>query len=173
MKEAYYAVIILVALAVVVGLILRKYSSGDRHFDEMQLKIRSDAYRSGFLITLAGLCILTFLMEDEGGILKWVDPSIVVFTVMMAGIVTFAVECIRKEAFFSFNDKGRSYMILCVIVCVVNGGMGIARIVNGTLWDNGRITFERGSTLVCGLSFLVLLIAFLVKEFRRKSEVME
>jgi hypothetical protein len=51
--------------------------------------------------------------------------------------------------------------------------MGILRILDGSLFENGVITFASGASFICGLSFVIILIALAIKKASMGSEVAE
>ena len=92
---------------------------------------------------------------------------------MMIGIVTFVVYCIFKEAFFQIGQNCTYYIALCAFIGLLNTVMGILRIVDGSFFENGVITFASGASFICGLSFLAILIALVIKKVSMGSEVTE
>ena len=92
---------------------------------------------------------------------------------MMIGIVTSVVYCIFKGAFFQIGQNGTYYIALCAFIGLLNTGMGILRLVDGSLFENGVITFSSGASFICGLSFVIVLIALAIKKVSIGSEVAE
>lgn len=166
---------ITLAVAIAVTFFLRKkMGRQDTHYDEMQLKIRSDGYRLGFFSVVAVIFVLIFLYSFEGGIATIIEPSLSMFIAVMAGIVIFVVYCIRKEAFFRIEENAKSRTTLLLLMTILNGAIGILRIADGTLWENGVMKFTQGgSNLVLSISFLIILIVLLVEFLRRKDAVTE
>ncbi len=158
--------VMLIMIGVFVFLVVKKEKTVNNehgHFDEMQEKIRSDAFKIGYFVTIMCMVFLIFMMELID-IQKWVEYSFALLVVMMIGIVVFAVYCIYKEAFFKIGVSGTSYIYLCIAVCFSNGGVAIMRFNEGSLCKNGVITFDGGSSLVTGVSFFIILVALLLKK---------
>ena len=135
------------------------------------LKIRADGYRLGYFVTIALLLVL--LMVLDSNLITFVSPSFAIFVVMMIGIVTSVVYCIFKGAFLQIGQNGTYYIALCAFIGLLNTGMGILRLVDGSLFENGVITFSSGASFICGLSFVIILIALAIKKVSMGSEVAE
>ncbi len=174
MKSDFLGVFLLIFLIIITFSMIRRRRSESRHYDEMQLKLRAAAYQTGFYVTALGSLLLIFLMdEDLVNLNRFADPSFSVFVVLMTGIITFAVTCIAKEAFFPVGGGGNTYLFLYTVIVVLNGILSIRRIADGSIFENGRITFRTGSGLVCAMSFLAVLIAILIKKAQAEDEVAE
>ena len=170
--DALLPVAALVVIIFVMILMSKKKQNGS-HYDEMQLKIRGDGYKLGFFVTLAGTVILLFLTELFEGFSKVVAPTFGMFVVIMTGIVSFVVYCIFKEAFLSIGQNVKSYMVLCAAVILANVAGSVRQITQGTFLVDGALTFSNTSNLVCAISFLVILIALIIKTGQDRKEVGE
>ena len=162
---------ILVAFLVFVFLAKSKVNRM-QHFDEMQLLIRAKAYRNAFYTVISGLVVLMFLSTDFFGLDKLVDTPTQMCTVLMVGIMVFAIYCIEKDAFFGidYDKKGYAYMIFGI--GALNLIMGIWRVIDGTIWENGVIKFTHGaSNLIMGIGFFVVFVALILKKSRGENEV--
>ena len=145
-----------------------------QHFDEMQLLIRAKAYRNAFYTVICGLVVLMFLSTDFIGLDKLVDAPTQMCTVLMAGIMVFAIYCIKKEAFFGIDYDNKSYVYLIFGIGALNLVMGIWRVIDGTILEDGVIKFTHGaSNLIMGVGFFVVFVALLLKKADGKSEVDE
>ena len=92
----------------------------------------------------------------------------------MAGLVTFAVQCILNDAFFGLEDASKGYMALIIAIVASNLLLGILRIIDGSLWVNGVFKFTKGgSNLIMASGFAIVLVALLIKRARGKNEVPE
>ncbi len=165
---------VLAVIAIIAAVLLAdRRARKEAHYDEMQLKIRGEGYRLGFIVTLAALCILLFMTEMSEGFGRLVTPSFGMFAVMMTGIVVFIVYCIFREAFFRIGQNGRYYITLCLVVVAINGASAVSRITDGSFPGSGGITFQGGANLVCALSFLIILAAILIKSITGRKEAAE
>ena len=168
MKNTLVPILLVAVLCAVIALV----SSGARrtkHYDEMQLKIRADGYRLGYTVTLIALFAAIFL--GEFGVLDGVmTQAFADYAALMLGIAVFAVYCIWHEAFFSVSDKSGAYIVLCVLIVLLDGFSAVSRIMDGSVRENGVVTFESGNSTLMTLLFLAILIALLVKRAQLKRE---
>ena len=167
--------LIFAVLFALIWIIVRMRRDGqNNHYDEMQLSIRLKGYKIGFFVTLTGLFILIFLMECSNVFESKVSASFALGLVGFAGIVTFAVYCILKDAFYSIGQNRRSYMILCLIVILSNGIGMIGSVREWMDSEDKALTFVNSANLLCGVSFLIILIALIAKDnIDRRDEVAE
>ena len=167
----------IVTVILIVGVIMfmaNKGSTGkDTHYDEMQLKIRATGYKLGFFVTLIGLYVFGFMIELIESFGKVISPSFCMMAAGFIGIVTFAVYCIIMDAFYSIGQNRKGYIFLCVLVILVNGIGTISHIIEGTLIEDGMVTFSNCGGLLGAAGFLVILISLLIKEVSGKKEVDE
>ena len=143
----------------------------DAHYDEMQMKLRAESYRLGYMSLL--LLSVAVIALDAFGLLRWVDVTMGIMTAVMASVVLFAVYCIRHGAFFGLGQKRETtvaYVLLLALVVVSNGATAIARIARGALVENGVVTFASGYSLVMAIGFLIVLIALMVKRLTDGGE---
>ena len=154
--------IVVIAVAIAAGTLLRKERGGGKHYDERQLVLRANGTRIGFFVTMIAEMLVLMLTEFE--VIPLTSVTLAVFVALMVGAVTFAVYCIVKDVFFSIGDKGRSYRILCAVIVLLDGAAAVSRFADGTILKDGVPTFESCNTLVLALSFLVILVALLVRK---------
>ncbi len=166
----YIALFTVLFLAIAVWSAMRQ-AGKKQHYDEMQLKIRADGYRLGYFVTIALLLVLLPVLDSD--LIQFISPSFAVYVVMMVGIVSSVVYCIFKGAFFQIGQNGTYYIVFCAFIGLLNTGMGILRIADGSLYENGVITFASGASFICGLSFVVVLAALVIKKISMGSEVSE
>ncbi len=172
MLPGFVTGMIAVIIIIVLIRVLKRDAYKNNHYDERQLILRANGYKAGFLVTVIGILILILWIEgaEDYGFRSWIEPGFGMFAVLMIGIITFTVYCIVKEAFFAIGQKGNAYIVLCLVVSVLNAIPAAIRIVNGTIWDNGKISFESGSNLICAVSFLIIVVALLAKKIQTGKE---
>ena len=168
MKTPWISVLIFFALIALIA-VIKKGRVRTRHYDEMQLKIRADAYQLGYFVTLLSTLAVIFL-ADFGALEHVADTVFAVFAAMILGLTVFAVYCIMHEAFFSVGDRSGAYIGLVVLIVVLNGFVSVSRIIDGSILENGIVTFQSGSSTLMTLMFLAVLAALFVKKAQRKSE---
>lgn len=164
------AVAIIIAVMILIG---KKNSGKNRHFDEMQLKIRAEGYRIGFFVTLIGLFIMTLLTELTDIFGKMIAPSVSMWIAGFAGLTVFVVYCIFKDAFYSIGQNRKSYMILCVCIILANGIGAVGQLKERELSGDGLFTFSSCSNLICAACFLIILVSLFIKEAVSRKEVEE
>ena len=167
-----------VFLAVLIVLVIFMISASRgkakmKSFDEMQHIIRGKAYRNAFFVVI-GLLAFTIFLSAIVDIYQIIDSPSVLCIVLMAGVVTFAVQCILNDAFFGLEDACKGYMALIIAIGAINLLLGVLRIIDGSLWVNGVFKFTKGgSNLIMASSFAIVLVALLIKRARGKNEVAE
>ncbi|MBR6115800.1 MAG: hypothetical protein IKQ10_11600 [Oscillospiraceae bacterium] len=163
---------IFVAVMIAMIAVIKKGRIRTRHYDEMQLKIRADAYQLGYLVTLLSTLAVIFL-ADFGALEHVADTVFAVFAALILGLTVFAVYCIMHEAFFSVGDRSGTYIGLVVVIVVLDGFVSVSRFIDGSILENGIVTFQSGSSTVMTLMFLAVLTALLVKRAQQKREAEE
>ena len=167
-------IILVVAILFLIILIgSRQNHKGGQHYDEMQLKIRASGYRIGFLVTLAGLFFLILLTEVVDSFSKLISPSFGMEIVGMTGIVVFVVYCIFKDAFYSIGENKKTYMLICVAVIICNGIGSVRFFAEGMPADGSPLSVSNSGNLIMGISFLIILIALIIKNAQDRREAAE
>ena len=161
-------ILLIVVIVMVVLLFVRKMKPAEGHYDELQLKNRAEGYKIGFFVTAAATLVLILLSEAFNGFFDNIEPSAAFLAALMVGIVTYAVYCIAKEAFFYVNDKGAAYMILCAAICAANVVPAVRSVK--LMAGGAGFTFEYGSNLIMEASFLIILAAIAVKTLQSRKE---
>lgn len=157
-------VIAFITLFAVICIFMRK-SKMTEHFDEMQLKTRGDAYKVTlfvmiFLNLCAGLCYATVDFDFS----QYVDYPMASFTIMYIGIIVFAVYSIAHDAFFSVNDNGKTYIIVCIVILIANVAGLIPTITSGEFMSEGGLKLSQGGgNLMNTICFGIILVAILIK----------
>ena len=172
--EMILVIIMLLAAILTIAFLSKNSKLRTQHFDEMQLLIRATAYRNAFFTVLGVLAALMVLSSDIFGLNRIFDTATQMCMALMAGVTVFAVYCIKKDAFFGIDYDQKSYLYMIFAIGVVNLIMGIWRVIDGSIWVDGVITFTRGaSNLIIGAGFFIVLISLLLKKSDDKGEVGE
>ena len=136
-------------------------------YDERQKLVRGEAYKYSFW-TLTIYCCLYGLFSESIG--KVVDN----LTVMVIGIcIAVSIQIcysIWHDAYFSLNEDKKKVFIAFGILGVINVAMGLVNLFSGECFENGRLTY-RSSNLFCGLLFVVIFIAYSLKNMKNKREM--
>ena len=172
--NSWFSLLIFIAAFVIIFLISRKAGKNE-HFDEMQLKVRGDAYKFSFftviiLLAAVGLCYAT----GDFNISDYISPDMILFSILYAGLLVFSVYSISKGAFFFVREKGNFYLAACFIVIVTNLPVLISRIVDGELIQNGSLSFNHGGANILNIILFVTMIAvIIIKKAGCKKETTE
>ena len=167
--------VLMIVLIIGAAFLISKKNSTRKntHFDEMQLKIRGNGYKIGFFVTLAALFVFALLFELSDTFGSGIDPSFCIWTAGFAGIVSFVVYCIFKDAFYSIGQNRKYYIIICFLVILTNGIGASRHISEGTLIEDGAVKFSNCGSLLCAVSFLIILVSLIVREGMSRKEVAE
>lgn len=172
-RSGIFFLVATIVVAVIVFLLFNKKISKGKNFDEMQKIIRYNAYRNAFYVEVIALTVLIFVSAVID-IFQYIDTPSMLCAIMMVGMVTFAGICIYNDAFFGLDEKSSGYIVLILCIAALNLAVGILRISDGTLWENGVITFTKGgANLIMAISFAVVLVILLLRKARAKNEVTE
>ena len=158
------------ALAVVIGLIIRKRRGGKHEYDERQKAAQGKAYKQAYYTLLIYL-VLYGLFDLYTGI-RWCDLYTGAFIGVCLSVLVFALVCIREDAYISFREKSRSvYLILGLIAAanLVSPLLGIG--TPGYLVEDGMLTV-RSVNLFIGVMMIIILRAMGVQTLveKRKAE---
>ena len=120
-------------------------------YDERQKEIRGTSYTYGFYSVIIYLALmLIFFMSDIA--IPFVLPVIAFFGIFI-GICVVAIHSIWNGAYWGLNNNKTKYFIVMTLCTVINLGVGIMGIVNGTilLGYQGQLI-----NLLCGIMFLII-----------------
>ncbi|MBQ9674061.1 MAG: hypothetical protein IJV39_05500 [Ruminococcus sp.] len=162
-------IIVCAAIAIFI-LLIKKYSMDDSNrYDERQVAMRSKAYKFGFGTVLA-YNVLYYLATAIFFEKPLMQDGIAPMVGVCLGLVVFAIECIRNDAFFSIRQNPWVYMLLCLIVVLSNGYVSFQNIRDGLLIKDGLMT-ESCLQPIITVTFLIIIIAIIVKLiFSREEE---
>lgn len=131
-------------------------------YDERQELERGRGFKYAFCTVLFYDIIVPIFMNITGLSLA-VDTSVIYFCGVFLGALVYMVYCIWHESYFALNQNMRSLMICFGLIGVLNLLIGLSNLLNGTMVQNGRLTF-RVLNLLCAFLFLVLFLTMLVKK---------
>lgn len=157
-NNIYFFVGAIVAAVLVV--VLRRSIKPNDGYDERQVLIRGNAYKIGFmtvLIFLASFVFLSVVFErllDYGYI--WNSIS------MFAGLITFSVYSILKDAFFSLKQNPAKYLVICFVALICNS-IGIFEVVFGHISFTELLTSHRLLNALCALTFVIVACTIIFK----------
>lgn len=144
-------------------------SSREKEFDERELQIRGNAYRYAYsaLILFHAFYVILLLVVGRPMMADGVGSLLSIFL----SIAVFAVYCIRHDAFKTMRtERGfRAYAFLLAVVVAINGWSGILAIRRGEVISDGLLQVPV-SSICCAVTFLVVLIAMLIRRMQQKTE---
>lgn len=174
-KYADVLVYVTIFLIIAVVAVLTRRNSTGKNYDEMQLKIRGDAYKYSAMTMLLLMAAATMAYSlDSKAFEKYVEPSFAFAAVLFCGVMVFAIYAIVKGAFFSIDGKSTRYLALCAVVVLTNAIPMVTSIVDGTFMKDGVLSFENGgSNLLCVICFTAVICAIIGKTIANKKEMDE
>lgn len=135
---------------------------GNTSFDERQLLLRGNAYRTALYTTFFAL--LLNAMVKEAGVGEWASPLTEALLIMGIGIIASTIQCVIKDAYFPQAFNQRRFVWIYMIIGLINLGAGVQNILIGESFDaQGR--FDNVSLLVGILIFLILFITLIHRLF--------
>ncbi len=167
-----YGVGLVIGMVVGIGLgaaflmILFKKKVLDMHFDERQERARGEAFKYGFFTLVA--CGMAFGCVDI--MYHWCDFMAGTTLCVCIGVVVFAVTAICKDAYLGLYEKPAKIMVLFGILGIANLGLGLNRLMEGNIVENGILTFRATNLMVGGMVLAILTVYGIRYLFRRAAE---
>lgn len=158
-----------VAVGLLIVVLLFKKKVLDMTFDERQERARGQAFARGF-VTLV-VCVAVYGISDA--ILgHWINVLAGCMLCVCVAVTVFAIVCIRKDAYLSLKERPRQIMALFAVLAAVNLAIGAIYVYNGTLVENGMLTF-RACNPIAGVMMALVLAVYAVKYLRDRKETEE
>ncbi len=154
-------ILFLVLLILLIALVVKP-----KNFDERQERERGRGYRLGFLVMLTGIGIA--ICTDLSGVFPKTDSAIFYITAILPGVMAFAAYCIWHEAYFAMNEKATGAMVIFFFIAIFNTFVGVSHIVDGSFYEDGRISFSIVN-LFCGILFIAIVITMFLKKLSSKN----
>jgi hypothetical protein len=135
-------------------------------YDERQASVRGKSFKLSFftLIVYNAIYGLLGIMVEK--------PFIDTLASMMIGIclsvAVYAVYCIWNDAYFSLNENPKRLLIAFGIIAAFNLMIGCTNLFSGKIITDGMLNF-RSTNLICGILFVVIFAALLVKVVKNKT----
>ena len=171
MSSYHLGILAGVCVAVIFVLIviaIRKFSGKEcaDHYDERQLAVRYKAYKAGFFTLM--ICVAADAFIRMGGII-WCEAPLGDFIAIFIAVAVFAVISIMNDAFVATRGKTKPFILLYAAITVLQLFTAWRYFREGTLIVDGKLTMDSLS-LFCGIMFLTVLIAILVKSREDQGE---
>ena len=171
LNHSFAALLSFTLVFAIIFLISRKKADA-LYYDEMQLQIRGDAYKLGFLAVVVLLAVTGLLYDADGlNISNYMTTDMLLFLILYAGVTVFAVYSILNNAFFRVLENGNRYLLLCVFLFVSNGASLFQSIRSGRFLEHGVLDFGAGgANLLCVVCFLLISGAIVIRKAGRNED---
>ena len=132
-------------------------------FDERQELVRGRGYRySAF--TLLGLLVVDLVLESSGMFESLpVTRTLAIFIMILAGVMVYALYCIKNDSYFGVGTDTRTYRAVMWIVIVCNAISGFSGLKDGVMVD-GKLEFGPCASLLFCIAFVAIMISVSVKQ---------
>ena len=148
-------------LVVLILALITKGPGWRERYDERQELERGRGFKYAFFTVLFYFWILLFM--DAADLSLAADTSLLYCCGILLGILVYMVYCIWHESYFALNQNMRSIMIAFGLIGLSNFLISLCNLINGTLVENGRLTF-RIVNLLCSFLFFALFLTMLLKK---------
>lgn len=139
----------------------KRYMKGT--FDERQELVRGRGYKYA-CFTMLGLLVLDLLIESLDAFETLpVTRSLAIFIMILAGVMVYALYCIKNDSYFGVGTDTRTYRAVMWIVIVCNAISGFSGLREGAIED-GKLAFGPCASLLFCLAFVIIMISISVKQ---------
>lgn len=132
--------------------------NGEKSYDERQLLARGVAYKYAFFTLMFGVGFACLLDEIAGISLFMSFAGI--WLMICLSLAVFATICIVKDAYMSLYENVKGGIMMFSIVAILNLGVGIMNIVNGTRCITDGVLTIGCTNMIVGVLFLYILLVF-------------
>lgn len=167
-------IIVSVALIALVCVLSRmkfgsKMKFGKCEYDERQTAARGKAYQAGFVTLLIYEALYACL--DYIG-LEWCENVTGIAIGIFLSVGVFAVVAVSKDAYLSMNENPKAWRLLWLVMALANCTIGAVQGYHMELVRDGKLT-ANWMNFLCGLLFLVILVAQLIHDHKSKREALD
>ena len=164
---------IFVCLFIVLGLVFAKSfhkdSSATPKFDERQMAVRGRGYMFAFYIIILVMCLMPVVMTDE---IQTFLGDLIYFIPLCVGLPVHVMYCVWKNAYVELNLNVKSWVVLMIFIGIFNLILGVSRIIDGTIIEDGVLQ-ANAINLYLGILVFVILIELLIKNAIDRKEADE
>ena len=141
-------------------------------FDERQELVRGRGYKYASFTMLA-LLVLDLLLESlEAFETLPVTRTLAIFIMILAGVMVYALYCIKNDSYFGVGTDSRTYRAVMWIVIVCNAVSGFTGLKEGAMED-GKLAFGPCASLLFCLAFVIIMISIGIKQRNAAAEEAE
>lgn len=130
-------------------------------YDEMQTRVRGNAYKYGFWTISIYLGFLVVL--SSGDIILPIEPMVIYFFGFFLGGVVLCLYSIFKGAYFGLNNVKRRWYVFMIFFGVYNLFIAGIAISKGEMIVNGVLSTPF-INILCGVMILIAFFASKIKE---------
>lgn len=164
MNKAYFAGLLVAAvLGLLAWAVGHKRDKGQ--YDERQIAARGTAFQVAYFTLLIYLAV--YALADG---FSWCDQATGVFLGMILSLAVFGVICVMKDAYFAASGITRPQLWLLAAAGALNLIGSIRYIQTGDMIRNGVLTSNGSMNLLCGLLFIIMFLAILIKSALDKRD---
>ena len=163
-----------IVTALIIFAVIWKFSKKSMKgtFDERQELIRGRGYKYASF-TMLGLLVLDLLLESFDAFETLpVTRTLVIFIMILAGVMVYALYCIKNDSYFGVGTDSRTYRAVMWVVIVCNAVSGFTRLKEGAMVD-GKLSFGPCASLLFCLAFVIIMISISVKQRKAAAEEAE
>lgn len=163
-----FGVVIFSAILIIPMLVgITKDRKLKRKYDERQELIRGRGFKYAFYSVI--VLIMLYATALIGFEKLPIDPSAVMYIIVIMGVGVYAWYSILNDGYFALNEKIPQTVIAFTIIAIANLMIGINTLLDGDMIVDGIITFNC-LNLVCAIFMLVTVLVILIKQYRDKRE---
>ncbi len=146
--------------------IKKKTGKNTWEYDERQELARGKGFKAAYFVLLGYL--IAYGLFDVGTGIVWCDTFTGIMIGICLSILVFAIICIWKDAYISFRQKPKFYILLFSLLSLLNIGIGLLRGRMEGFVQNGILTMQI-TNLIVGCILLVVLAVYLCKLAKDKA----
>ena len=138
-------------------------------FDERQELVRGRGYKYACFTILIMLTLDLF--AESFGVFETlpVSRSLAIFIMILAGVMVYALYCIKNDSYFGVGTDARTYRAVMWVVIVCNAVSGFSGLRSGVM-EGGKLAFGPCASLLFCVAFVIILISLSVKQRKADEE---
>ena len=137
-------------------------------YDERQKLLRGKAFQKGFF-AMAIFCVLYWALVMLIAQRPLMEDGLSCLLCVFLGIGVFGIDCVVHDAFFTVQNKPKSYIALFTASSLCQVPSAIDNLRDGEVAENGVLTFGV-VPIVCFVLFMSVLAAILLKQLAARKE---
>ena len=140
-------------------------------FDERQELVRGRGYKYA-CFTMLGLLTIDLLLESFGSFETLpVTRSLALFIIILAGVMVYALYCIKNDSYFGVGTDMRTYRAVMWVVIVCNAVSAFTGLrEDGPMTPDGKLAFGPFVSLIFCIAFAIIMITIRVKQSNMAKE---